>query len=122
VTRIALDGRGAERGAEAIVAGAHAAAADGIQVRVFGDRGELAALNGAERIEVVPSAGAIGNDDDPVAAVRGNPGASVVLAAADVAAGGSDALVSAGPTGATMTAALFALRRLHGVRRPALPM
>ena len=28
--------------------------------------------------------------------------------------------MSAGPTGATMTAALFALRRLHGVRRPAL--
>jgi phosphate acyltransferase len=120
VTRIALDGRGAERGAEAIVAGARAAAADGTQVRVFGDPGELTALNGAERIEVVAATGAIGNDDDPVAAVRGNPGASVVLAAADVAAGGSDALVSAGPTGATMTAALFALRRLHGVRRPAL--
>ena len=29
-----------------------------------------------------------------------------------------DALASAGPTGATMTAALFALRRMHGVRRP----
>ena len=43
-----------------------------------------------------------------------------MLAAADVAEGRSDALVSAGPTGATMTAALFALRRIHGVRRPAL--
>ena len=42
------------------------------------------------------------------------------MAAADVAEGGSDALVSAGPTGATMAAALFALRRSQGVRRPAL--
>jgi phosphate acyltransferase len=46
--------------------------------------------------------------------------ASIVLAAADVAGGRSQALASAGPTGATMTAALFALRRMHGVRRPAL--
>jgi phosphate acyltransferase len=120
VTTIALDGRGAERGADAIVAGARAAAADGVAVRVFGDPGELAGLDGADGIEVTPTSGAIGNDDEPVAAVRGNPEASVVLAAADVAAGRCDALVSAGPTGATMTAALFALRRLHGVRRPAL--
>jgi glycerol-3-phosphate acyltransferase PlsX len=120
VTRVALDGRGAERGAEAIVAGARAAAADGTEVRVFGDPGELAEIDGAERIELIPALSAIGNDEEPVAAVRGNPDASVVLAAGDVAAGRSDALVSAGPTGATMTAALFALRRLHGVRRPAL--
>ena len=46
--------------------------------------------------------------------------ASVVLAAQDVAEGRSDAMASAGSTGATMTAALFALRRLHGVRRPGL--
>ena len=36
--------------------------------------------------------------------------------------GASQALVSAGPTGATMTAALFAMRRLRGVRRPALAL
>jgi len=55
-----------------------------------------------------------------VASVRSREGASIVMAAADVADGYSDALVSAGPTGATMTAALFALRRLSGVRRPSL--
>jgi glycerol-3-phosphate acyltransferase PlsX len=120
VTTVALDGRGAERGADAIVAGARAAAADGIAIRVFGAPGELAGLAGADGVELVEAPAAIGNDDEPVAAVRGNPEASVVLAAADVAAGRSDALASAGPTGATMTAALFALRRLHGVRRPAL--
>ena len=31
-------------------------------------------------------------------------------------------MVSAGPTGATMTAALFAMKRLRGVRRPALAL
>jgi phosphate acyltransferase len=120
VTTVALDGRGAERGAEVIVAGARAAAADGIGLRVFGDPAELAALDGADGIELVPAPGEITNDSEPVAAIRAAPDASVVLAAADVAEGRSDALASAGPTGATMTAALFALRRLHGVRRPAL--
>ena len=122
MTTVALDGRGAERGAEAIVAGARAAAADGIAVRVFGDRSEFAALDGAERIELVEALAEISNDEEPVAAVRGKTDASVVRAAADVADGRSDALVSAGPTGATMTAALFALRRMQGVRRPALAL
>jgi glycerol-3-phosphate acyltransferase PlsX len=120
MTTVALDGRGAERGAEAIVAGVRAASADGIAVRVFGDPGELSELAGDERVELVEAPGEITNDDDPVGAVRGTTDASIVLAAGDVAEGRADAVVSAGPTGATMTAALFALRRTHGVRRPAL--
>ncbi len=120
MTTVALDGRGAERGPAAVVAGARAAAADGISVRVFGEPAELAELQGAERIELVEAAAEISNDEDPVGAVRETPEASIVLAAADVAAGRSQALASPGPTGATMTAALFALRRMHGVRRPAL--
>jgi glycerol-3-phosphate acyltransferase PlsX len=120
VTTVALDGRGVDRGPEVIVAGARAAAGDGVRVRVFGDPDELAELEGVEGVEVIGATGKITNDDDPVAAVRGNPSASIVLAAADVSGGHSDALASAGPTGATMTAALFAFRRLHGLRRPAL--
>ncbi len=120
MTTVALDGRGADRGAEAIVAGARAAAADGIRLRVFGDPSELAPLEALDGVELIDAPDRITNDDEPVAAVRETPAASVVLAAADVAEGRSQALASAGPTGATMTAALFALRRLHGVRRPAL--
>ena len=120
MTTVALDGRGAERGSDVIVEGARSAAADGISLRVFGDRGELAALEGADGVELIEAPGEITNDEDPVGAVRDTPEASIVLAAADVADGSSDALVSAGPTGATMTAALFAFRRTHGVRRPAL--
>jgi glycerol-3-phosphate acyltransferase PlsX len=122
VTTVALDGRGAERGPEAIIAGARAAAADGIGVRVFGDPDELAELSGADGVEVVEAPDAITNDEDPVGAVRDTPESSIVLAAADVAEGRSQAVASAGPTGATMTAALFALRRLRGVRRPALAL
>ena len=120
MTTVALDGRGAERGVDVIVAGARAAAADGIALRVFGNPEELAELDGVAGVELLEAPGEITNDDDPVGAVREGTDASIVLAAADVADGSSEAVVSAGPTGATMTAALFALRRSRGVRRPAL--
>jgi glycerol-3-phosphate acyltransferase PlsX len=119
---VALDGRGAERGTRAVIDGARAAAADGIRLRVFGDPDLLAEVNELDGAELIPSTDEIANDDEPVAAVRSRPEASVVQAAGDVAEGRSAALVSAGSTGATMTAALFALRRMQGVRRPALAL
>jgi phosphate acyltransferase len=122
MTTVALDGRGADRGPEVIVAGARAAAADGIAVRVFGSPEQLSDLSGADGVDVIPADDEITNDEKPVAAVRSRETASVVMAARDVAEGRSDALASAGSTGATMTAALFALRRQHGVRRPALAL
>jgi phosphate acyltransferase len=117
---IAVDGRGAERGTEVLVDGARAAARDGIALRIFGDVGALGSLSGEANVELLDAPDEITNSDEPVAAVRSRERASVVLAAADVAAGHADALVSAGPTGATMAASTFAFRRLHGVRRPAL--
>jgi phosphate acyltransferase len=122
MTTVALDGRGADRGAEVVVGGVRAATADGIGVRVFGRPEELAGLEHIDAAELVATSEAITNDDEPVAAVRSRERASVVLAARDVAEGRSDALVSAGPTGATMTAALLSLRRMRGVRRPALAL
>ena len=116
---VALDGYGAEQGFEVLAQGARMAAADGIGVRVFGPERALG-LDGVEGVEVIQASEWIGNDEDPVAAVRAKKGASVVQAAADVAEGRSEALVSPGSTGATMAAATFGLRRIKGVQRPAL--
>jgi glycerol-3-phosphate acyltransferase PlsX len=116
---VALDGFGAEQGFEVLAEGARMAAADGIQLRVFGPPGELG-LQGLERVDVVPTSEWIGNEEDPVPAVRTKKEASIVRAARDVAEGNAAALVSHGSTGATMAAATFGLRRLHGVQRPAL--
>ncbi|HET6569979.1 MAG TPA: phosphate acyltransferase PlsX [Solirubrobacterales bacterium] len=116
---VALDGFGAEQGFEVLAEGARIAAADGICLRVFGPERELG-LDGVDGVEVVPTSEWIGNDEDPVPAVRAKKEASVVRAARDVAAGGSVAMVSPGSTGATMAAATFGLRRLSGVQRPAL--
>jgi glycerol-3-phosphate acyltransferase PlsX len=116
---VALDGFGAEQGFGVLADGARMAAADGIRIRVFGPPGELG-LDEADGIEVVPTSESIGNDEDPVSAVRARREASVVRAAADVAEGRAEAMASPGSTGATMAAATFGLRRLKGVQRPAL--
>jgi glycerol-3-phosphate acyltransferase PlsX len=116
---VALDGFGVEQGFDVLAAGVRKAAADGIGLRVFGPPEKLG-LDGVDGVEVVPTSEWIGNDDDPVAAVRGKKEASVVRAAADVAEGRAEAMVSAGSTGAAMAAATFGLRRLKGVQRPAL--
>jgi glycerol-3-phosphate acyltransferase PlsX len=116
---VALDGYGAEQGFDALAQGARLAAADGIGVRVFGPRRALG-LEGEEGIEVFDTEERIGNEEDPVPAVRAKKEASVVRAARDAADGSSAALVSCGSTGATMAAATFGLRRLKGVQRPAL--
>jgi phosphate acyltransferase len=115
---VALDGFGAEQGFEALAEGARRAAADGIRLRVFGPK--TLGLNSVDGIEMVPTGESIGNDEDPVPAVRAKKEASVVRAARDVAEGRSAAMVSHGSTGATMAAATFGLRRLKGVQRPAL--
>lgn len=118
---VAFDALGAEGGPEVVVEGIGRAIADGaLRVRAFGRASDLGDLGALEGVEIVEAPDLIANDDDPVAAVRSREAASIVRAAADVAEGRSDALASPGSTGATMTAALFALKRLRGVQRPAL--
>jgi len=117
---IAFDGLGAESGPDVVVEGVARAAADGIGVRVFGRAAELSPLTEIPDVEVIEAKELIGNNEDPAAAVRSRPGASIVMAAADVAAGYADGLASPGATGATLAASVFALKRLKGVQRPAL--
>ena len=116
---VALDGFGTEQGFGVLAAGTRMAAADGIAVRVFGPAARLG-LDGAAGVEVTDTAESIGNEDDPVASVRSRRDASVVRAAAAVAGGECDALVSHGSTGAAMAAATFGLKRMRSVQRPAL--
>ena len=114
---VALDGYGADGGPELVAGGS--AARRGRRDPRPDLRPELH-LERRDGVELEPTTEWIGNEAEPVAAVRSTPEASVVRAAAAVAEGGCSSLVSAGSTGATMTAALFALKRAQGVHRPAL--
>lgn len=79
-----------------------------------------AALPAADRprVTVQPASVGVAMHDTPVRGVR--PDTTVRAAVSAVARNRADAVVSAGSTGATVTAAVVALGRLHGIHRPAL--
>jgi glycerol-3-phosphate acyltransferase PlsX len=113
--RVAVDALGGDRTPDEIVAGAVAAATDGVTPVVYGPA-ELD-TNGLEHVvttEVVEM------DDRPAEIVRGKPDSSLVRAVRAVADGEADAVVSAGNTGAVLAASLVHVRRLPGVFRPGI--
>ena len=115
MARIAVDALGGDRAPSAVVAGALDAAADGIDVTLFGPAGldthGLPLVETTEQIEMHEKA---------AEAVRGKPDSSLVAAHVAVAEGRADAVVSAGNTGAMLAAGLLHLRRIPGVMRPAI--
>ena len=124
--RIAVDVMGGDRGPATILDGAlDAARESGVPLALVGPQADLrrwlAERPGASSLDVavVHAGDAIGMGE-PATAVRRRPGASIRVAAAEVAAGRSAALFSAGHTGATVLAAHGAFGRMSGVERPAL--
>src|SRR6476661_1255911 len=113
--RVAVDAMGGDRGPDEVVAGALAAAADGIVPVLYGP----ASLD-ARGLEHVAAEQVIAMDDKPAEAVRAKPDSSLVEACRAVGEGRADAVVSAGNTGAMLAAGLLEIRRLPGVMRPAI--
>jgi glycerol-3-phosphate acyltransferase PlsX len=113
--RVAVDALGGDRGPADIVAGARAAASADVVPVLFGP----ADLDGAG-LAVIPTSQEIGMEEKPADAVRAKPDSSLVAACHAVGAGETQAVVSAGNTGAMLAACLLELRRLPGVLRPAI--
>ncbi|WP_051799488.1 fatty acid synthesis plsX protein [Catenuloplanes japonicus] len=74
--------------------------------------------NDRDRVSVRGARRAVGMSDSPVSGGRADT--TVRAAAAAVAEGHADAMTSAGPSGAIVTAAVLGFGRLPGIRRPAL--
>ena len=113
--RVAVDAMGGDRGPEEIVAGAVDAASDTLQPVIVGPRG----LD-TDGLELIEAPDVIAMDEKPTEAVRTKPNSSLVVACRAVGEGKADAVVSAGNTGAMLAACLLELRRIPGVRRPAI--
>ncbi|MDR3274738.1 MAG: phosphate acyltransferase PlsX [Endomicrobium sp.] len=73
-------------------------------------------------IEIVNATEVIAMDEHPAKAVRQKKDSSLSICAKLVAEGKADAFVSMGNSGAAMAAALFCLKRIEGVIRPAIAM
>jgi len=113
--RVAVDAMGGDRGPEEIVAGAVDAASDNVEPVIVGPRG----LD-TQGLELIEAPDVIAMDEKPTEAVRTKPNSSLVVACQAVGEGKADAVVSAGNTGAMLAACLLELRRIPGVRRPAI--
>jgi len=123
---IGVDINGSDNGPKTIIDGALAAINlnEDIIVTFFGDEKEikdyLSDRYDKKRIRIVHAPDVISNYDSPTEAVRQKKESSVVKAMEYLAAKDADAVVSAGSTGAVLTAATLIARRIPGVKRPAL--
>src|SRR3954470_13890733 len=115
MTRVAVDAMGGDRGPEEIVAGALDACTDDVVPVIVGPAG----LD-THGLELIEAPDVIAMDEKPTDAVRSKPDSSLVRACRAVGKGEAQAVVSAGNTGAMLAACLLEIRRLHGVRRPAI--
>src|SRR5262252_3433934 len=113
--RVAVDAMGSDRGGSAVIEGALEAASDEIVPVVFG-----AAELDTRGLTLVATTQVVGMDEKPADAFRTKADSSLVRAVKAVADGEADAVVSAGNTGAMLAAGLVLLRRVPGVRRPAI--
>ena len=73
-----------------------------------------------EKITVKHASEVVQNDDSATLSVRRKKDSSMVVALNLVKEGEADAVVSAGNTGAYLTAAFMVLGRIEGIKRPAL--
>lgn len=124
--RIALDAMGGDRAPQAEVEGAVQALAGlppGFLIQLVGKRAaleaELARFPGVDRarIEIHQAADVIGMDEKPLAAVRKKPNSSLAVGLGLQKTGASDALVSAGNTGAVLVGSTLLLGLHEGVER-----
>ena len=139
MTSIALDAMGGDNAPGEIVVGAVEAAAKLSEVKIL-LVGQMAAIQ-AEleklpkelktsaqhsieqgRLEIVHAPEVLEMDDSPAESVRKKKDCSINVAMRLVKEGRADAFVSAGNSGAVAASAMFTLKRIEGVHRPAIAM
>ncbi|MFM1650724.1 phosphate acyltransferase PlsX [Brevibacillus sp. B_LB10_24] len=123
--RIALDAMGGDNAPRSTVEGAvQACLADpALKIVLVGDEAQVKPHLPEQLppgIELLHCSEVIEPDDEPVKAVRRKKDASMVVAVGLARDEKVDAVISAGNTGALMTAGLLVAGRMQGIERPAL--
>ena len=120
---LTLDAEGGDNAPAEIIAGAILAASPSLRILLVGRPSVIEPyLQGkdAVHIEVVPSASVVSSYQEPASAVRNMQDSSIVVGARTVAEGRSQGFVSAGSTGAMLAASALIIKRVDGIRRPAI--
>ena len=120
--RVALDAAGGDNAPSEVVAGALQAAGERLHIVLVGDEAALRPLvpAGDARLSIVHAPDVISSHDEPAKAARNKTASSIVVGLKLVHDGHADAFVSAGNTGAVVAGSLLYVRRIPGVKRPAI--
>lgn len=126
--RVAVDVMGGDLGPGELIRGVVESArarAEDVQLILVGDQAQIEAELSKHtprpaNIRVQHASQTIEMTDKPREVYRRKPDASVVVSARLVKQGDADAFISVGNTGAAMAAAVFLLRPLDGITRPAI--
>ena len=126
--RILVDAMGGDNAPAAAALGAIRAAADfGVEIVLVGRGGDILKTLRDHEIQTLPKGVEIANaedvvdmHDDPAKVLKKRPDSSMVVGLQMLRDGGGDAFVSAGSTGALLSAATLTVRRVKGIRRAAM--
>ncbi|MDQ0230570.1 phosphate acyltransferase PlsX [Metabacillus malikii] len=121
--KLAIDAMGGDHAPDAVVKGVMLAvnAFADLEITLVGDETKIKPiLTDSTRINILHTDEFIEGTEEPVRAVRRKKNSSMVLMAAEVKEGRADGCISAGNTGALMTAGLLHIGRIEGIERPAL--
>lgn len=122
--RIAVDGMGGDYAPGEIVRGAVRGAREyGVDIALVGPEAVMEAELGRHDVsgiamDIVAASEYLVEGEHPAYALRQKRDASIVVATRLVRDGAADAVISAGPTGGVMAAALYFLGTLEGMSRP----
>lgn len=124
---LSVDAMGGDKGPAAVIAGLFAVLKKNADVDflLHGPEAELASLLKGEdalasRITVCHAEGRVTMEDKPSTIMRNGKGTSMWSAIESVKDGRAQAVVSCGNTGALMALSMLILRRIEGVKRPAI--
>ncbi len=125
--RILVDAMGGDNAPVAIVKGCVDAvnSESGYDITLIGDENIINEVLSNEnydkkRISIRHTSEVITNEDKPTAAIKGKKDSSIVVGFSMLKKKEGDAFLSAGNTGALLTASLLLIGRMKGVLRPAL--
>lgn len=124
--KIIIDAMGGDNAPAEILKGAAEAVKEyGVSITAVGDEAKINAaakeynidMNG---IDIVHTTEEISMCDEPTSAIRNKKDSSMVVGMRLLAQGEGDAFVSAGSTGALLAGATLIVKRISGVKRPAI--
>ncbi len=125
--RVVIDAFGGDNAPVEIIKGAALASNElNIDITLTGDRKTIEncikenGLSFAGDMKIIHTEDVISMHDEPTSLVKAHKGSSMALAFVELAEGRADAFVSAGSTGAVVVGGTLIVKRIKGVKRPAL--